>query len=66
MANLQIGDEAIAFELPGVDGRTHSLTGLAAGNKATAVIFTCNRRPYVLGWLERLKGAGRALSLLHI
>ena len=59
MANLQIGDEAIAFELPGVDGQTHSLAGLAAGNKATAVIFMCNHCPYVLGWMERLKGAAR-------
>jgi len=59
MANLQIGDEAIAFELPGVDGRTYSLAGLAAGNKATAVIFLSNHCPYVLGWLERLKAVAR-------
>ena len=59
MANLQIGDEAIAFALPGVDGRTHSLAELAEGKKATAVMFICNHCPYVLGWLDRLKSAAQ-------
>jgi peroxiredoxin len=59
MANLRIGDEAIAFDLPGVDGRTRSLAELAEGKKATVVIFMCNHCPYVLGWLERLMSAAR-------
>ena len=59
MANLQIGDEAIAFELAGVDGRTHSLAELAEGKMATVVIFMCNHCPYVLGWLDRLMSAAQ-------
>ena len=59
MANLRIGDEAIAFALPGVDGQNHSLVELAAGKKATAVIFMCNHCPYVLAWLDRLMSVGR-------
>jgi len=59
MANLQIGDEAVAFELPGVDGRTRSLAELAGGKKAMAVMFICNHCPYVLGWLDRLTSAAR-------
>jgi peroxiredoxin len=59
MANLHIGDEAIPFTLPGVDGGEHSLAELAEGKKATAVIFICNHCPYVLGWMDRLKSAAR-------
>jgi peroxiredoxin len=59
MANLKTGDNAIAFELPGVDGRTYSLSALSQGKEATAVIFMCNHCPYVLAWLERLIAAGR-------
>jgi len=59
MANLQIGDKAIAFELAGVEGRTRSLAELAEGKKATAVMFICNHCPYVLGWLDRLISAAR-------
>jgi peroxiredoxin len=55
---LKIGDNAIAFELPGVDGRTYSLSALSQGKKATAVIFMCNHCPYVLAWLDRLIAAG--------
>ena len=54
MANLQIGDTAIPFDLPGVDGKTYSLAGISAGKKATAVVFMCNHCPYVLAWLDRL------------
>jgi peroxiredoxin len=54
MANLKIGDTAIAFELPGVDSLTYSLSGIGAGKKATAVVFMCNHCPYVLAWLARL------------
>ncbi len=54
MAKVKTGDGAIAFELPGVDGKTHSLSSLSQGKKATAVIFMCNHCPYVLAWLDRL------------
>jgi peroxiredoxin len=54
MANVRLGDAAIAFELPGVDGKTYSLSALAKGKEATAVVFMCNHCPYVLAWLDRL------------
>jgi peroxiredoxin len=59
MANLQDGDQAIPFTLPGVDGRSHSLAELAQGKMATAVIFICNHCPYVLAWMDRLKSAAQ-------
>jgi peroxiredoxin len=54
MANIAIGDMAIPFELPGVDGQSYSLSTLAEGKKATVVVFMCNHCPYVLAWLDRL------------
>lgn len=54
MANVKIGDAAIGFELPGVDGGTYSLSGVSGGRTATAVVFMCNHCPYVLAWLDRL------------
>jgi len=54
MANVTIGNAATAFELPGVDGQTHSLAGISAGKKATAVVFMCNHCPYVLAWMDRV------------
>ncbi len=59
MANLKIGDKAIAFDLPGVDGKTYSLPALSQGKKATVVIFMCNHCPYVLAWLDRLVAVGK-------
>jgi peroxiredoxin len=59
MANVRIGDGAIAFELPAVDGMTYSLASLSEGKKATAVVFMCNHCPYVLAWLDRLIAVGR-------
>jgi peroxiredoxin len=71
MANLKIGDAALAFELPGVDGKTYSLAGVSQGKKATAVVFMCNHCPYVLAWLERLIAAaqdyaGRSVAFVGI
>jgi peroxiredoxin len=57
MANINIGDEAIPFELPGVDGETHSLSDVSDGARAAAVIFMCNHCPYVLAWLDRMIAA---------
>jgi peroxiredoxin len=54
MANLKIGDAAIAFDLPAVDGERYSLSALSEGKNATVVIFMCNHCPYVLAWLNRL------------
>jgi peroxiredoxin len=53
MTNLHPGDRAIAFSLPGVDGKTHAFDDY--GNKeAVAVIFTCNHCPYARAWEDRL------------
>ena len=54
MANLQMGDTALAFQLPGIDDRRYTLSELSEGKKATVVIFMCNHCPYVLAWLDRL------------
>jgi peroxiredoxin len=42
---LEAGDEAPSFELPGVDGETHSLSEFT-DHDALLVVFTCNHCPY--------------------
>ena len=59
MSNLQVGDAALAFDLAGVDGKMHSLSGISEGKRATAVVFMCNHCPYVLAWLDRLVAAAQ-------
>ena len=56
MANLKPGDHAIAFSLPGIDGKTHAL-GDYGDKKAVAVVFTCNHCPYAQAWEGRLIAA---------
>ena len=53
MANVNIGNPAIPFDLPGVDGRNHRLADYA-DKAAVAVIFSCNHCPYVLAWEDRM------------
>lgn len=53
MANLNIGDKAIPFTLPGVDDKTHSLSDYA-DKEAVVVIFSCNHCPYVRAWEDRM------------
>lgn len=53
MTNLEPGDKAIPFELPGVDDRSHILTDYA-DREALAVVFTCNHCPYARAWEDRL------------
>jgi peroxiredoxin len=43
-SELETGDPAPAFELPGVDGETHTLEDFDAD--ALLVVFTCNHCPY--------------------
>ena len=52
MSNLKVGDKAIAFDLPGVDGKRHSLADYA-GKEIVVVIFTCNHCPYARAWEDR-------------
>ncbi|HET9224847.1 MAG TPA: thioredoxin family protein [Roseiflexaceae bacterium] len=51
--SLAIGTKAIPFDLPGVDGRQHSL-GQYADKPVLVVVFTCNHCPYAQAWEGRL------------
>ncbi len=51
---LALGTEAPTFELPGVDGRTHSLDDYADA-EALALVQSCNHCPYVQAWEGRMK-----------
>ena len=53
MNMLELGDPAPAFRLPGVDGRTYSLEGLA-DKQVLVVIFSCNHCPYVQAYEDRM------------
>lgn len=53
MTNLRPGDQAIPFDLPGVDDSQHALADYA-NNEAVAVIFSCNHCPYVRAWEDRM------------
>ncbi len=55
MAAISIGDQAPAFELPGTDGKQHSVSEAPQpGVRATVVYWTCNHCPYALAWHDRL------------
>lgn len=51
---LNIGDKAPDFKLPGVDGKTYSLSGFK-GKKILVVVFMCNHCSYVQAYIERIK-----------
>jgi peroxiredoxin len=52
--DVNIGDAAPAWiDLPGTDGKTHSLGDLKE-KKAVVVVFTCNSCPYAIDAEERL------------
>jgi peroxiredoxin len=57
VARLSLGDPAPTFELPGVDGRTHSLSEY--DGKPVAVVFSCCHCPYVVAWEDRLDAIAR-------
>src|ERR687898_1006355 len=70
LANLTSGDEAIGFELPGVDDQRHALIDYA-DKEAIAVIFTCNHCPYARAWEDRIVQiqddyAGRGVQVIAI
>ena len=50
---LALGSQAPAFDLPGVDGRNHSLDEYADA-PALAVVWSCNHCPYVQAWEGRM------------
>lgn len=49
---LQPGQRAPEFDLPGVDGKTHSLRSFA-DRPIVVVFFSCNHCPYVQAWESR-------------
>jgi peroxiredoxin len=57
MARLSLGDPAPAFELPGIDGQTHSLEDYSG--QPVAVVFSCVHCPYVVAWEDRLNDVAR-------
>ena len=57
MTRLAPGDPAPSFTLPGVDGRTHSLSDY--DGQPVAVVFSCCHCPYVMAWEDRLNETAR-------
>jgi len=49
---MQIGADAIDFNLPGVDGNTYSLDSFK--KDVLVVVFTCNHCPYAIAYEKRL------------
>ncbi|MCG3178354.1 MAG: hypothetical protein BIFFINMI_00681 [Phycisphaerae bacterium] len=67
---LQLGQPAPAFDLPGTDGKNHTL-GEFKGAKILVVMFTCNHCPYVVGSEERMLAfhrdyAGKGVAMVGI
>jgi peroxiredoxin len=56
-ATISVGDAAPAFELPDTEGASHALG--SNGDRATAIVFTCNHCPYALAWHDRLADVAR-------
>jgi peroxiredoxin len=59
------GWHAADFDLPGVDGRRHSLAS-ARGPKGLLVMFICNHCPYVKAVIQRIVRDARDLQALGI
>ena len=49
----QLGWKAAPFELPGVDGRRHTLES-ARGENGLVVMFICNHCPYVRAVIDKI------------
>jgi peroxiredoxin len=52
--NLTLATEAPPFDLPGIDGRNHSLDDYVDA-PILAVVWSCNHCPYVQAWEGRMK-----------
>lgn len=57
MARLTLGASAPWFDLPGVDGRRHTLADF--DGMPLAVVFSCVHCPYVVAWEDRLNDVAR-------
>ena len=53
MATLNLGDAAVEFSLPGVDGKTIRLSDFH-DKPAVCVVFMCNHCPYVKATIDRM------------
>lgn len=58
---LALGTEAPSFDLPGVDGRNHSLDDYADAD-VLVLIQSCNHCPYVQAWEGRMVDLQRELG----
>ena len=52
--SMSLATEAPPFDLPGVDGRNHTLEEYADA-PILAVVWSCNHCPYVIAWEGRMK-----------
>ncbi|MBI5636465.1 MAG: thioredoxin family protein [Nitrospinae bacterium] len=52
---IRVGIQAPGFDLPGVDGKNHTLGGILEGRRAAVILFWCNHCPYVSSYEERIK-----------
>lgn len=60
-STLRLGASAPDFDLPGVDGRKHSLASFA-DRQVLVVIFSCNHCPYVKDYETRMVSIQRDYS----
>jgi peroxiredoxin len=56
--SIALGTEAPQFDLPGVDGRSHSLDSYGDA-EALVLVQSCNHCPYVQAWESRLSAIAR-------
>jgi peroxiredoxin len=56
--SVGLGTEAPQFDLPGVDGQSHSL-GSYGDAEALVLVQSCNHCPYVQAWEDRLSAIAR-------
>ena len=61
----EFGWEAVDFELPGTDGKTHCLDDIR-GDSGTLIMFICNHCPYVKSVVDRIVRDVKALELYGI
>ena len=59
------GQAAIPFDLPGIDGRQHTLES-CRGPNGLLVMFICNHCPYVKAIIDRLLRDCRAMATLGV
>ena len=58
---IGLGEKAIDFALPGVDGNEYSLDSFE-DKRLLAVIFTCNHCPYAQAYQDRIKALQAAFD----